>query len=175
MILKEAVSNDEITKGIYNVGFLNIKSDMDLPDETQFDVNNFDELKECWDLFRKENGLPEDCVEYVEEGKEWRPNGHKGDYNDIYIFVPGAKEIVHVSEGTGDNLLKEDRANGYVDYINYMRYALDDGVSEYDGGLLMLTELFREKYDCTEDCVKELLEEMYDDPYTKYQLLMYEK
>ena len=175
MKLKEAVSNDEITKGIYNVGFLNIKSDMDLPDETQFDVNNFEELEGCWNLFRKENDLPEDCVEYVKEGEEWHPNGHKGDYNDVYIFVPEAKEIVHISIGTGDNLLKEDRANGYVDYINYMRYALDGGVSEYEGGMLMLTELFMDKYDCTEGCVKELLEEMYGDPDTNYQMLMYER
>ena len=173
MKLKDAVSSDEITMGTYNIGFTNINSDTDLPDETQFDVNNFDELEECWDSFRKENDLPEDCVEYVKEGEEWHPNGHKGDYNDVYIFVPEAKEIVHISIGTGDNLLKEDRADGYVDYVNYMRYIMDNGLFSDEGGMIMLTELFREKYDCTEDCVKDLMEEMYGDPDTAYKLIAY--
>ena len=175
MILKEAVSSDKITKGTYNIGFIDKDSSSDLPDETQFDVNNFDELQECWDSFRKENNLPEDCVEYVEEGEEWHPNGHKGDYNGIYIYVPSEKEIIYICEGTGDNLLKEDKKAGFVDYINFMRYTLEDGIFEYDGGMLMLTELFREKYDCTEDCVKEILEDIYDDPDKKYELLMYEE
>ena len=35
-------------------------------------------------------------------------------------FVFRVKDLyIKVSEGTGDNLLKEDIVNGYVDYYNY--------------------------------------------------------
>ena len=37
---------------------------------------------------------------------------------DIMFLFPSAKIFILCSEGTGDNLLSEDREEGYVDYIN---------------------------------------------------------
>ena len=68
-------------------------------------------------------------------------------YDTIHIFVPGSKQIIRISEGAGDNLLDEDIAAGYVDYIYYEQYALGTDIYEEDGGQIMLTELFQSKYD----------------------------
>ena len=43
----------------YNIGFNG-------NDETQFDVNDIEELELCWKEFCREMDLPEDIVEYVE-------------------------------------------------------------------------------------------------------------
>lgn len=63
--------------------------------------------------------------------------------NDKSDFIIQSKDgrIFKISEGTGDNLLDEDVANGYVDYINYDYYDtlndLADGNS-HDGGMVLL-------------------------------------
>ena len=53
----------------------------------------------------------------------------------------------HICEGTGDNLLKEDVAEGYVDYIYYSIYdslrAIHED-SEYDGGMVLLKEYYQD-------------------------------
>ncbi len=85
----------------------------------------------------------------------------KDNYDDIYIYVPESNDkgyIIYISEGTGDNLLDEDIEEGYVDYINYQIYMLDNGIEEDDGGMIMLRELFRDKYSCTADCIPDVLE-----------------
>lgn len=94
-----------------------------------------------------------------------------GDYNDIFIFVPSANEIIRISEGTGDNLLPEDIEEGYVDYIIYEQYELDIDMPESDGGQVMLTELFRKKYTCTEDCIPDVLDMAYDNSELEYMVL----
>ena len=94
-----------------------------------------------------------------------------GNYNDIFIFVPSANEIIRIAEGSGDNLLKEDIKEGYVDYIIYEQYELDIDMPESDGGQVMLTELFREKYTCTEDCVPDVLDMAYDNSELEYIVL----
>lgn len=43
----------------YNIGFND-------GDETQFDVRNYSELAQCWNMFCKENGLNKNSVDYVE-------------------------------------------------------------------------------------------------------------
>ena len=40
-------------------------------------------------------------------------------YADVFIYVPSVREIVRIAEGNGTNLLDEDEAEGYVDYIYY--------------------------------------------------------
>lgn len=86
----------------------------------------------------------------------------KDNYDDIYIYVPCPNNeegyIIYISEGTGDNILSEDIEEGYVDYINYQIYMLDNGICEDDGGMIMLTELFRDEYSCTADCIPDVLE-----------------
>ena len=92
-------------------------------------------------------------------------------FNTIHIFVPGAKQIVRISEGTGDNLLDEDIKEGYVDYIYYEQFELGPDIREVDGGMVMLTELFREKFTCTKDAIPSVLDMAYGDESLKYIVL----
>lgn len=57
---------------------------------------------------------------------------------DFYINVDG--KIVHIMEGTGDNLLQEDIEEGYVDYIYYEVFDLAYDFPEVDGGMVLTTE-----------------------------------
>ena len=82
-------------------------------------------------------------------------------FDTIYIYVPEVKQIVKISEGTGDNLLDEDIEAGYVDYIYYEQYVMDPEMRETDGGMVMLTELFREKFKCTADAIPNVLDMAY--------------
>lgn len=67
--------------------------------------------------------------------------------------------FVRINEGTGDNLLPEDEANGYVDYImlDFMEY---DGMEliETDGAQAMLTELYQEKFESETEVVQYLID-----------------
>lgn len=94
-----------------------------------------------------------------------------GNYNDVFIYVPSANEIIRIAEGTGDNLLKEDIKEGYVDYIYYDQHELDMDLPEVDGGQVMLTELFREKYACTEECIPDVLDMAYGNSKLEYMVL----
>ena len=60
MTLEEA-SKGVVTSGggTYNIGFNG-------GDETQFDVQNHEELQECWSEFCKEEQVDPGCVDYVE-------------------------------------------------------------------------------------------------------------
>lgn len=60
MTLEEA-SKGVVTSGgvTYNIGFNG-------GDETQFDVQNLEELQECWSEFCKEEQVDPGCVDYVE-------------------------------------------------------------------------------------------------------------
>lgn len=82
-------------------------------------------------------------------------------YDDLFLFVPEMKQIIRIAEGTGDNLLAEDIADGYVDYIYYEQYELGAGMPEVDGGQIMMDELFRDKYRCTADCIQDVLSMAY--------------
>ena len=89
-------------------------------------------------------------------------------YNTIHIYVPDAKQIVRISEGSGDNLQDEDIEAGYVDYIYYEQYELEPGLPEVDGGMVMLTELFREKFKCTADAIPHVLDMAYGQTSLEY-------
>lgn len=75
----------------------------------------------------------------------------------------------HICEGTGDNLLQEDIADGYVDYIYYSVFDNLNSVSEGnedDGGMVLLKEFYRDlnlsaivqEVEETEDVKLEVLE-----------------
>lgn len=78
-------------------------------------------------------------------------------FNDIYIFVPSAREIIRIAEGNGMNLLDEDIANGYVDYIYYEQHALEIEFPEVDGGQIMLSEPFHDRFKTMEECIPSVL------------------
>lgn len=92
-------------------------------------------------------------------------------FNTMYIFVPDAQQIVQISEGSGDNLTDEDIAEGYVDYIYYEQYELEPGVPEIDGGMVMLTQLFQEKFKCTADAIPHVLDMAYGQESIPYIVL----
>ena len=60
MTIREA-SKGVVTsrRGTYNIGFND-------GDETQFDVQNLEELRECWSEFCKAEKVDPGCVDYVE-------------------------------------------------------------------------------------------------------------
>ena len=61
-------------------------------------------------------------------------------YGGLLIFLPNSKEFFRVSYGTGDNLLDEDKANGYDDYIYIQIDKFDDYWKEdVDGAQMMLS------------------------------------
>ena len=82
-------------------------------------------------------------------------------YDDVFIYVPETQEIIRIAEGTGDNLLHEDIEEGYVDYIYYEQYKLEPDMPEEDGGQILLTEMFRDKFKCTADCIPDVLSMAY--------------
>ena len=92
-------------------------------------------------------------------------------FDTIYIYVPGEQQIVQISEGTGDNLHDEDIKEGYVDYIYYEQYSREYGFPEVDGGMVMLTEMFQDKYESTKDCIPAVLDMAFGDENMEYIML----
>ena len=92
-----------------------------------------------------------------------RENNFNPAYNDIYVFIPATKHIIKIAEGRGDNLNNEDYAKGYVDYIDYTAYQMEDEFPEYDGGMIMLKEYVKDKYESIEECIPDVLDNLYDD------------
>ena len=92
-------------------------------------------------------------------------------FNPVYIYIPSKKQIIRIAEGTGDNLLDEDIKAGYVDYIYYDQHNLEVAIPEVDGGMVMLTELFQEKFTCTKDAIPSVLDMAYGDSSIPYILL----
>lgn len=139
---------------------------------------------DCLDGFRKK--YPDvtqgvlNCSDYYEE-TYWKinvePFYYAGDepkevivtyaaehaFDDVYVYVMNKNQILRIAEGTGDNLLKEDIAAGYVDYIIYEQYDLDQGMPEFDGGQLMYEMPLREKYNRLVDSIPDVLEMAYED------------
>ncbi len=103
----------------------------------------------------------------------------------IYIFITDKNHIVKIEEGSGEQLLSEDRAEGYIDYINIDSYILDDDknpedidleyiddeLDEFDGGIMMLKTYFSDTYTSEEDLISAVLEYQYDDANIEYRIL----
>lgn len=92
-------------------------------------------------------------------------------YGELFIFVPKQKQIIRIVEGSGDNLLREDIEEGYVDYIYYEQYELGSEIQEVDGGQVLLKEMFRNKYSCTADCIQDVLDMAYGDSLEECSIL----
>ena len=58
MTLKEATKDKRIMRAVYNIGF-------NKGDETQFHVDNYNELNSLWEDFCKDEGCSTDSVDYV--------------------------------------------------------------------------------------------------------------
>lgn len=92
-------------------------------------------------------------------------------YNDIFIYVPTMRQIIRIDEGSGDNLTDDDIAQGYVDYIYYEVYNVQQDLPEVDGGMIMLTEWFQEKFESTKESIPAVLDMAYGDESIEYIML----
>ena len=92
-------------------------------------------------------------------------------YNDIFIYVKTKKQIIRIDEGSGDNLTDDDIAQGYVDYIYYEVYNVQQYLPEVDGGTIMLTEWFQEKFESTKEAIPAVLDMAYGDESIEYIML----
>lgn len=92
-------------------------------------------------------------------------------YDDLFVFIPEAKQIIRIADGSGDNLLREDIKEGYVDYIYYEQYELGADMPEIDGGQILLKELLRDKFKCMADCIPDVLDMAYGNKFTDCLIL----
>ncbi len=92
----------------------------------------------------------------------------KAGYEDVFIYVPAVNQILRISEGNGSNLPPEDEAQGYVDYIYYDQYELDSEMTNCDGGQVLLTEMFRNKFKNTLEVVPAVLDMAYGNKDLEY-------
>lgn len=93
------------------------------------------------------------------------------EFNDIFIYVPTMRQIIRIDEGSGDNLTDDDIAQGYVDYIYYEVYNVQQDLPEVDGGIVMLTELFQNKFKTVKDAIPAVLDMAYGDESIGYIML----
>lgn len=82
-------------------------------------------------------------------------------FDDIYIYVPSAKQVIRIAEGDGMNLLEDDICRGYVDYIYYEQYELCAGMEEVDGGQVCLTKPFHDLFKSMDECIPNVLDLAY--------------
>lgn len=92
-------------------------------------------------------------------------------FDTVFIYVPDFKQIIRISEGSGDNLLDEDIDAGYVDYIYYEQHSVEIDFPEVDSGQVMLTKLFRDQFECTKDAIPNVLDMAYGNTNIKYIVL----
>lgn len=92
-------------------------------------------------------------------------------FNDIFIYVQTMKQIIRIAEGSGDNLTDDDISQGYIDYIYYEVYNVQQDLPEVDGGMVMLTKLFQEKFKSVKDAIPAVLDMAYGDESIKYVVL----
>ncbi len=81
-------------------------------------------------------------------------------FYDYLVGVESGNAVIRIAEGSGDNLDKEDRALGYIDYIDYGVYRTIKQLQEdenEDGGMVLLKEYYS---DLTEqEIIERVLEE----------------
>ena len=96
---------------------------------------------------------------------------NNNEFNDIFIYVQAMKQIIRIAEGSGDNLTDDDISQGSIDYIYYDVYNVQHDLPEVDGGMVLLTELFQEKFKSVKDAIPAVLDMAYGDESIKYVVL----
>lgn len=96
---------------------------------------------------------------------------NSSNFNDIFIYVQAMRQIIRIDEGSGDNLTDDDVAQGYVDYIYYEVYNVQQDFPEVDGGMIMLTEMFQEKFKSTKEAIPAVLDMAYGNESMGYIVL----
>lgn len=93
------------------------------------------------------------------------------EFNDVFIYIPTMRQIIRIDEGSGDNLTNDDIDQGYVDYIYYEVYNVQQDLPEVDGGIVMLTELFQNKFKSVKDAIPAVLDMTYGNASIEYSVL----
>lgn len=96
-------------------------------------------------------------------------------YDTIFIYVPSVNQVIRIAEGTGDNLLDEDIEAGYLDYIYYEQYSVEQDMPEVDGGQVMLTNYITKTFRSMEEAIPSVLDMAYGNDSIEYILLKGEK
>lgn len=96
---------------------------------------------------------------------------NNNNFNDIFIYVQTKRQIIRIDEGSGDNLTDDDIAKGYVDYIYYEVYNVQQDLPEVDGGMIMLTKPFQEKFKSTKEAIPAVLDMAYGNESMGYIVL----
>ena len=93
-------------------------------------------------------------------------------------FVFRDKDLyIKVSEGTGDNLLKEDIVNGYVDYYNYDIYQTLDSLENdepCDGGMELLTDYYQDLFHSEDEVIRDVIRINDLPDSSEYELIDYQ-
>lgn len=93
-------------------------------------------------------------------------------------FVFRVKDLyIKVSEGTGDNLLKEDIVNGYVDYYNYDIYQTLDSLENdepCDGGMELLTDYYQDLFHSEDEVIRDVIRINDLPDSSEYELIDYQ-
>ena len=81
----------------------------------------------------------------------------------VSLYIPESNQLVIIKEGSGDNLSKQEREEGYKDYIYYTQYSLEDGeCEEVDGGIIIEKEFLQDKYKTLYETISSVLRMAYD-------------
>lgn len=96
---------------------------------------------------------------------------NEGNFNDVLIYLPEVRQLMVISEGTGDNILEEDEDEGVVDYIMYYIHDVEMDFPEVDGGQMMTTEMVRNMYSSLTEAIPDILEFHFDNRNIPYTLL----
>ena len=90
----------------------------------------------------------------------------------VSLFIPECNQIVIIKEGSGDNLSREDREEGFVDYIYYTQYSLNNGdIEEVDGGMILQKSYLADTYSSLRLVISDVLDMAYDSKDTPYVVL----
>ena len=145
------------------------------PQNGLWSAGECDEARKWLSMFGVD--LSDETVQPMVEGKastelKMKKEGIYASYDDLIIFVPEKGELISLSKGTGDNLLAEDREDGYVDYIEYtQREGTTEGMEEIDGGMMMFKQPIQNKYSSLAGTIPDLLEYIYDELDMDYAII----
>lgn len=92
-------------------------------------------------------------------------------YDDLFIYVPDMKQIVRITEGTGDNFPPEGQGKGDVDYIYYEQYGLGQDMPKIGSGRVMYKKTLRDQYQCMADSIQDVLKMAYGSPLVDCMVL----
>ena len=65
---------------------------------------------------------------------------------DLIVYVPFAERLFRILKGDGLNLTSEDIEDGYVDYLYYDVYDIQELSDIEDGGLVLLEKEIHEEF-----------------------------